>query len=59
MKENGFYAMLALISAIGLLALGLLIFKASKLPNYGPNKENMATTSPYPQATSTPQPTKQ
>lgn len=58
MKENGFYAMLALVSAIGLLALGLLIFKATKLPNYGPAKENMATTSTYPQASEAPQPTK-
>lgn len=58
MKENGFYAMLALVSAIGLLALGLLIYKAAKLPNYNPTQENISTSSAYPQATPTPQPTK-
>ena len=58
MKENGFYIMLALVSAIGLLVLGLLIFKASKLPDYGLTRENITTSSSYPQATETPQTTK-
>ncbi len=59
MKENGFYVMLALVSALGLLALGLLVFKAARLPNYDLSRENITTTSAYPQATESPQPIKE
>ena len=58
MKENGFYIMLALVSVIGLLALGLLIYKALNLPKYGLNRESVSTSSTYPQATEAPQPSK-
>lgn len=51
-KERGFYLTLLAVTAVGLLVLAFLIDRASKLPGYGRDRENLSTSSSFPASNS-------